>query len=175
MSMNTVTAIDIWHASQSRMVQSYAWNLWRTEHGRDDGLQEALCYALSRKAWFDAAKGQLETWLILILKSIRNQERFKGHRRGTVSAPRVVCPGDEAIPVMVDLCDPESILIARELDLNAEADKRERHTNAKLSAQQVLAIRASTSSQKQLASQYNVSTTIISAVRCRITYKNVVG
>src|SRR4029077_19539663 len=102
----TVTAMDIWEASQTGMVQTFARKLWGTRDGAEDGIQSAIVAALTRKRWFDSAKGTLATWLMLILKSVRHAERSKGHRRGTVAAPRVCCPGDDVIPVLLDLCDP---------------------------------------------------------------------
>jgi DNA-directed RNA polymerase specialized sigma24 family protein len=167
--MTTITAMDIWEASQSKQVKGYAWKLWGTQHGVDDGLQDAVVYAISRKEYFDAFRGRLTTWLQMILKSMRQRERSAGHRRGTVSQPRVSCPGDDAIPTMLDLCDPEGILMARE----AVADYRNKGRKAMLTVEQVLAIRASGERNTILAKRYGVSAAIISDVKNRRTYRGV--
>ena len=138
-----------------------------------DGLQDAVCWALEHLHWFDPAKGKLTTWLILTVRSVWNNARFKGHRRGTVTAPRVTYPGDEAMPVIVDLCDPESILIAREINLAEEGHKLTRSPTSQLTREQVLAIRASDKRNKVLAAEYGVSRSIISDVQRGRTYKNV--
>lgn len=166
--MTTITAMDIWEASQSKQVKGYAWKLWGTQHGVDDGIQDAVLYALTRVEYFDAFRGRLTTWLCLILKSMRQRERSAGHRRGTVSQPRVCCPGDDSIPTMLDLCDPEGILIARE----AVATYRTRG-DARLTVHEVLAIRASGERNTVLAKQYGVAAAIISDVKLRRTYKHV--
>jgi DNA-directed RNA polymerase specialized sigma24 family protein len=158
------------------MVQTFARKLWGTRDGAEDGIQTAIVYALTRKDWFDSAKGKLATWLMLILKSVRQAERSKGHRRGTVSEPRVFCPGDDVLPVVPDLCDPESILIAREIDvaaLEAEREKASRSTHHKLTPEQVVFIRASTLPGTVLARRFKVHESNISNIRLRRTYKGV--
>jgi hypothetical protein len=127
------------------MVRGYAWQLWRNEDGMENGIQEAILYALTRKAWFDPAKGKLGTWLAMALKTVRQAERSKGHRRGTVAEPRVVCLGEGATPVAVDRCDPESILIAIEASkskkLQRAAERQERNAR-RMTPDQVAYIRA---------------------------------
>jgi DNA-directed RNA polymerase specialized sigma24 family protein len=174
--MTTLTAIDIWEASQTGMVQTFARKLWGTRDGAEDGIQTAIVYALTRKDWFDSAKGKLATWLMLILKSVRQAERSKGHRRGTVSEPRVFCPGDDALPVVPDLCDPEGILIARELDLDAVGAQRakdSRTTHSKLTPEAVRFIRASGLPHTVLAKRFKVHPSNIYLVRAGKTYKEV--
>jgi hypothetical protein len=77
------------------------------------------------------------------------------------------------MPIVADLCDPESILIAREINLDAVEPQRARHSGAKLTDDQVLAIRASDIPNRKLAAQYGVGRSIISDVKLRKTYKNV--
>jgi DNA-directed RNA polymerase specialized sigma24 family protein len=173
--MTTITAMNIWEASQTRPVQGFARKLWGHDaHGAEDGIQSAIVRALTRKAWFDPTKGTLAAWLMMNLKSVRQADRSKGHRRGTVSAPRVFCPGDEAMPVLPDLCDPESILIAREIDLGAVGDQRALRSDSKLTTEQVRFIRASVDlSCGQLAQRFKVSKSVIDAARRGVTYKHI--
>lgn len=163
--MTTLTALDIWQASQTGMVQTFARKLWGTRDGAEDGIQSAIVYALTRKDWFDAAKGRVATWLMLILKSVRQAERSKGHRRGTVSEPRVCCPGEEAIPDLLDLCDPEGILIAREISL-ADLEAKHADSRRKLSSEAVAFIRASPDTPGiQLARRYGVTPQTVYNIR----------
>lgn len=174
--MASVTATEVWTASQSNMVQAFARKLWDTPDGAEDGIQSAIVYALTRKHWFDSAKGKVATWLMLILKSVRHAERSKGHRRGTVSAPRVCYPGDDAMPIMADLCDPESILIARQIDveaMEAQRAKESRTTHSKLSPDAVRFIRASNLPQKALARRFNVCPSNISRIKRGKGYRSI--
>lgn len=172
-------ALDVWHASQSGPVQRFASRLWGTHDGAADGISEAVLTVLSREGAYDAARGTLATWLIQKLKSIRQSERQRGHRRGTAAAPRVVYPGDAAMPTAADLCDPESILIARELNVDAlEAEAaaqraRAKLTTRKLTAADVAFIRSSSLSGKALAQRFGVAYETVSRVRRGKSHKGV--
>jgi DNA-directed RNA polymerase specialized sigma24 family protein len=170
--MTQVTALAIWDASQTREVQRYAWSLWRSDADAADGIQEAIIGALTRKDYFDATKGKLTTWLQMILKSLHYRGLSRGHRNGTVTQPRVFCPGEEHMPTVADLCDPESILIARETnvaDLVPPPCLKKRPN--KLSAADVAAIRASDKPGNQLARRYGVTAGTVYRVRRGDTYK----
>lgn len=111
--MAQVTAMDIWEASQTSMVQTLAHRLWRTKDGAQEGVAEAIARALSRIEWFNPKKGKLTSWLMMIMTSLHNGEKYKGYRRGTIGPQLVTYPGDEWLETP-HWCDPESILIARE-------------------------------------------------------------
>lgn len=201
---NPTFAMDVWRASQSHIIRGYARKLWRADHGgAEDAIQDAVLQALTREHWFDEAKGTLTTWLALILRSLRQAARSKGHRKGTVNAPRVasVLHDPSGLGViglhgglvdpyaLSDLCDPESILIARELAremeaeaaaLEAERDRLEAEralavlrTKPKLTDEQVRAIRASDLPLRVWAKQLNVSKHIVYDARNRRTYRHV--
>lgn len=172
--MTTVTAMDVWHASQSRKVKVVAWKLWRNKDGVENGIQEAVLLTLNRLDWFDPAKGTLEIQLMYNLKSVRQLERSRGHRRGTTDTPRVFCPGEDEIPVVPDLCDPESILIAKQINLDevrAQRAKDSAPKSHKLTPDDVRAIRASDTTAVQLARRFKVSPCTIHRVRQGKSYK----
>ena len=113
--MAQVTAMDIWEASQTGIVQTLAYRLWGSQDGAQEGVAEAIARAIARIEWFNPRKGKLTSWLMMIMTSLKNAEQYKGYRRGTIAPPLISYPGEEELPELADLCDPESILIAREI------------------------------------------------------------
>lgn len=112
-------ALDVWALRPSLI--PYARSLWRGDNaGADDGLDETVCRALANRARFTG--GNLGAWMNRILRNIRCDQLAKGGRKGT----RAPGAGDRLIyfanygvvddpnEPLLDLCDPESILIARE-------------------------------------------------------------
>lgn len=110
---NTTFALDVWQIMPS--LNRYALRLWSGDSsGAEDGMQETVCRAIAQRDKFKG--GNLAAWLTHMLLNIRRDELSKGYRKGQgePGGRLVFCASYEDYPTP-DLCDPESILIAREL------------------------------------------------------------
>ena len=106
-------AMDVWDTAQG--LKPYARRLWNGDaSAADDGLSEVICRALAQRAKFTG--GNLASWLTRLLRNIRLDQRAKGYRKGSraTGGDRLLFYANyDALP-LVDLCDPERILIAME-------------------------------------------------------------
>ena len=115
---DTDFALNVWHTLHLQDHRAHARRLWGGDWaGVEDGRSETLCRAIAGRSKFNGRN--LGGWLHRIMRNVRYDQLAKGGRKGKAVETRLVfAPDLEEVEdlryPLLDLCDPESILIATE-------------------------------------------------------------